>query len=156
MQGERHCRCSEHADALQSSLDATNANVDTAVALGPAVMADALFDALQSGAPFAGELAAMRGLGLDEAALDGLAPHAESGLPTLAALRADFEAAASAVDLDSAASGGNRHRRPAAAKARAAWSRCDPPIRSEGSDPPAVLARIRGALDAGDLRSRAR
>ena len=116
-------------------------------------MADALADALQSGSPFASELAAMRGLGLDdETALDGLAPHAESGLPTLAKLRADFEAAAAGIDVTPPPpeDTGTVDRLLQSARGLVEVRPANP---VEGSDPPAILARIRAALDAGDLRT---
>lgn len=140
------------AESLQSSVDTANANAERAVALGPAVLADALFDALQSGTPFASELDAMRGLGLDETALDSLAPHAGSGLPTLGALRESFEAAAASVDLTPPPpEGTGTMDRLLQGIGDLVEVRPANPV--EGSDPPAILARIRAALDAGDLRA---
>lgn len=135
---------------LTESLGATNATAETALAIAPAVAADALADALQAGTPFAAELDALRGLGLDEEAIAGLEPYAGNGLATLAELRARFEAVAAGIDvsppppegtgvmerlLESA--GGLIEVRPAN------------PV--EGAEPAAVLARMRGALEAGDL-----
>jgi hypothetical protein len=131
-------------------LDETSAQTETALAIGPAVAADALAEALQSGRPFARELDALRGLGFDENALAELEPHAAAGLPTLAALRASFEAAAEAIDLRPPVpeETGTVERLLQSARGLVEVRPVNPVA---GDEPAAVVARIRGALDAGDL-----
>jgi hypothetical protein len=140
----------EQIAALQAGLEEARATAEGALAIGPAVAADALAGALQSGAPFQAELNALRGLGLDEEAIAGLEPHAASGLPTLAELRASFEAAAEGIDLTPPPpeDTGTFERLLESAGGLVEVRPTNP---TAGDEPAAVLARMRGALEAGDL-----
>jgi hypothetical protein len=137
-------------EETRAQLDETSAKAETALAIGPAVAADALAEALQSGQPFAGELEALDGLGLDENVLAELAPHAEAGLPTLAALRAGFEAAIEGIALRPPLpeETGTVERLLQSARGLVEVRPVNPVA---GDEPAAIVARIRGALDAGDL-----
>lgn len=138
--------------ALETGLAQANRQADLAKTLGAGVAAGALADALASGAPFRPELDAMAKLGLDEAAIAPLRQQAETGLPTLLALRSEFDQETSGVDLRQAipATAGPMDRLLQSARGlvevRAAGA-------AQGGDPSAVIARIRAALDAGDLKA---
>lgn len=140
----------ERLDEIEARLGRLNESASRAAALGPAVAADALAAALEAGRPFERELAALRSLGLDEETIQGLAPHAGSGLPTSAALRASFEAAIGAIDLSDPAPPGSSvmDRLIQSAQGLVAVRPAQP---TEGTEPTAVVTRIRGALQAGDL-----
>jgi hypothetical protein len=137
--------------ALETTLKTTQGQAEKAAALGPAVVADALAAALESGRPFTAELAALRGLGLDAAAIDGLAPYGDKGMPTLAALRSEFEEAAAGLDLRTPIPEGTGTMDRLLQSARGLVE-VRPAHPTEGADPGAVVARIRGALAAGDLK----
>jgi hypothetical protein len=149
----------ERVAALETSLSDTNeqlsttaAQVETAASLGAAVAADALAAALDAGRPFVTELEALRGLGLDEATLAALAPNAESGLATLGELRSRFENEVAQIDLRSPVPQGTGTFERLLQSARGLVE-VRPANPTEGSDPGAVVARVRGALAAGDLRA---
>ena len=137
--------------ALETGLAEARRQAELSAALGPAVAADGLAAAVESGSPFTAELAALRALGFDEAALAALDPHAQSGLPTLAALRSDFEARVADINIavPLPAGAGPLERLMESAKGLVEVRPADPVA---GADPAAVLARIRAALEAGDLR----
>ena len=140
----------ERIAALEAEIDAASARAAVAAALGPAVVADALAAAVESGRPFETELAALSRLNVDDAAIDGLEPHAASGLPTLLALRSEFEAAIAPVELAAPVAEGagamNRLLQSARGLVEVRPAR---PV--EGADPTAIVARIRGALEVGDV-----
>ena len=138
--------------ALEAKVDALGATIDDAAALAPAVAADALAAALEAGRPFASELAALRTLGVDAATLDALAPRADSGLPTLANLRSTFENEIAAVDLATPIPEGTGVMDRLVKSARGLVE-VRPAHPTEGSDPAAVVTRIRAALDADDLKT---
>ena len=149
----------ERVAALETSLSDTNeqlsttaAQVEAAASLGAAVAADALAAAFDAGRPFVTELQALRGLGLDEAALAGLAPNAESGVATLGELRASFENAVAQIDMRSPVPEGTGTLERLVQSARGLVE-VRPANPTAGSDPGAVVARIRGAVAAGDLRT---
>ena len=133
-------------------LSTTAAQVETVAALGPAVAANALGAALEAGAPFTSELQALRGLGLDETALAGLAPSAETGLPTLNELRSAFENAVATIDLRTPIPEGTGTLERLVQSARGLVE-VRPAHPTEGSAPGAVVARMRGALSSGDIKT---
>jgi hypothetical protein len=139
-------------DAANAKVDAASAKIDAAAALAPAVAADALAAALDSGHPFANELAALRTLGVGAATLDALAPRADSGLPTLASLRATFEREIATVDLAEPIPEGTSVMDRLVRSARGLVD-VRPAHPTEGADPTAVVARIRAALEADDLKT---
>jgi hypothetical protein len=89
---------------------------------------------------------------LNEASLAALEPRAPEGLPTLPELRAQFEEQAAAIDLSMPvpASAGPLDRLLGSARGLVEVRPAKP---TGGTDPGAVLARIRGALEAGDLEN---
>jgi hypothetical protein len=125
-------------------------STERAALLGPAVVADALADALASGRPYRSELDALAGLGLDSHAVEGLAAQADTGLPTMAELRAGFEQAVASVDLRQPIPEGTGTLDRLVMSARSLVE-VRPATPTEGADPAAVLSRIRAALDSGDL-----
>lgn len=138
--------------SAQAALNDVSARGDRADALGPAVAAGALVQAVEAGMPFTAELAALRTLGLNAAPLDALQPFAESGLPTLAELRSGFEAAAASVDVSTPVpeDAGAIGRLLESARGLVEVRPANP---TGGADPAAVIARMRGALAAGDVRT---
>ena len=137
---------------MQATLSEAAARAQQAETLGAAVAAGALADAVESGAPIAAELAALRALGADAAALDALQPFAETGLPTLGALRARFEEAAASIDVSNSVPEGVGPMDRLFQSARGLVE-VRPANPTEGADPGAVIARMRGALEGGDLRA---
>jgi hypothetical protein len=106
-----------------------------------------LQQALVTGAPYAGALAALEGADLPEI----VTKHAETGLPTAASLADAFpEAARAALEAALRADGGG-------GLAEGLWSflRIQTGARSltpqEGSDPDAVLSRAEAAVTGGDV-----
>ena len=87
---------------------------------------------------------ALKCLGVEAEAVEQLAPHAESGLPTLAHLAAEFERRRHSRPLDANPGGDRRDRPPPAKRARLVEVR--PAHPTAGADPAAIVARIRGAL----------
>jgi hypothetical protein len=145
--------------AVESKLAETTTRVDeigrttnNAAALAPAVAADALQAALDSGRPFKNELAALKGLGVDAASVDALAQQAQTGLPTVADLRQRFEQAIASVTLEKPIpeNTGAIDRLLQSAESLVSIRPAHPVA---GSDPGAIVARIRAALDVGDLNS---
>jgi hypothetical protein len=140
-------------DAALARLDAaeTAAKEQTAQAAAEAEAArrarslDALTAAVGTGGPFTAELQA-----LDDAALTAtLGPLAEAGVPTLAALRADFPAAARdalSVARDLGAEDGWSDR---LVDFLAAQTRARSLTPREGADPDAILSRAEFALSEG-------
>ena len=141
----------ERIAAVETNLNTISRQAETGRALGPAVVANALTSALDAGEPFRAELDALRGLGLDEAALAGLAPHAEGGLPTLAELQSSFDAALGEIDLSTPIPAGARTVDRFLQSARSLVE-VRPANPTEGGDPGAVVARMGAAVEAGDLR----
>ena len=138
------------AASLESAIGEMRGAVERAAALGPAVAADALAAALESGRPFASELDALRTLGLDAEAITGLEPHAEPGLPTYPELQAGFAAVADTIALGTTIpeDAGTFDRLLTSARGLVEVRPANP---VEGADPAAVISRIRAALAAGDL-----
>lgn len=136
--------------ALETAAAAAARQAALSAALGPAVAANTLGAAVEAGAPFAAELSAMRGLGVDEASLAPLVPHAARGLPTIPALRASFDEAIATVDLTTPvpAGAGPLDRLLGSARSLVEVRPADP---GAGSDPGSIVARIRAALDGGDV-----
>ena len=137
--------------AIEAKLDETSQRIDLAAALAPAVIADALDAAVDAGRPFPGELGALKNLGMGGDAVDQLAADAEAGVATLAELRSGFEAAIGATDLTptAPATTGTIDRLWQSAQGLVDVRPAHP---TEGTDPGAIVARVRGALDAGDLK----
>ncbi len=142
----------ERIAGIEAKLADIGQQVANAAALAPAVAADGLAAALDAGRPFANELAALQRLGIDSDAAKALASQAESGLPTIADLSAEFERAIEAVPLFAPIpeSAGTVDRLLQSARSLVSVRPAHP---TAGSDPAATVARIRGALAAGDLKS---
>jgi hypothetical protein len=71
----------ERVVSLEAALAETRGQAEKAATLGPAIAANALTSALEAGAPYRAELDALRALGLEPAAIEGLAAHADAGCP---------------------------------------------------------------------------
>jgi hypothetical protein len=93
----------------------------------------------------------LKNLGIGGDAVDQLAADAETGVGTLAELRSGFESAIDATDLTPTApeTTGTIDRLWQSAQGLVDVRPSHP---TEGADPGAIVARIRGALDAGDLK----
>jgi hypothetical protein len=137
--------------AIENELAQTSRKTDLAAGLAPAVIADALQSAIESGQPFSTELAALKTLGMGGESVDQLAADGETGVATLAGLRSGFETAIASTDLTPTApeTTGTIDRLLQSAQDLV---EVRPEHPTEGSDPGAIIARIRGALDAGDLK----
>jgi hypothetical protein len=135
---------------IEARFDQLSESTTRAAALGPAVAADALAAAIETGRPFERELAALRRFGLDKATIEQLAPHAATGLPTMAELSASFEAAIAAVDLTTPVSPGTGviNRLIESAQGLVEVRPAEP---TQGTEPAAVVTRVRSALAHGDL-----
>ena len=142
----------ERIATLEQILDEVRQEVGAAASLAPAIAADALDAALESGRPFSTELAALKSLGADPAAVEALSSRAAEGLPTVSQLRSGFEAAVASVDLTAPIpeATGTIDRLWQSARGLVEVRPTRP---TEGADPGAVVARIRGALAAGDLKA---
>lgn len=111
------------------------------------VVAEALRAAVERGAPYQAELAAVKSLGADQTLTAALEPFAAGGLPTAAALAHELAALMPALLRASDAAPGDAsflERLEAHAERLVRVSPVDAPA---GNDPAAVLARIN--LDAG-------
>src|SRR5690554_1351434 len=124
---------------------------ETAIALA----AGQLREAFRTGQPYVAELEGLRRLSGRDENLDqviaNLEQHAESGVPTLAALQASFsEAARAAVTADRAGSSDSEWQ-------AMFWNRVDDLVsvratgEPEGDETEAVLARAERRLEQGDL-----
>jgi hypothetical protein len=142
----------ERVRSIEGKLGDIGQQIDKTAALGPAVAAGALGAAVESGRPFAQELAALETLGVDPDVIERLQPQAESGLPTLAQLREQFESQIAAVDLSPGVSenAGAIDRLLESARGLVDVRPANP---TAGSDPSAIVTRIRGALASGDLKT---
>jgi hypothetical protein len=121
-------------------------------ALQPAIAAGALAEALRGGAPFSAELDALAALGVGEADIAALRPHATAGLPTHQALQSGFDAAIADVPLEQPvpANAGTVERLLESARGLVEVRRAGP---TTGDQPAAVVTRVRAALAAGDLET---
>ena len=142
----------ERAAAIEQKVTEIGGQLDVATALAPAIAADALAAALESGRPFSSELTALNGLAVDPAATETLAKWAATGLPTTAKLSSGFEAAMASVDLSAPIpeTTGTLERLWSSARGLVEVRPAHP---TEGSDPSAIVARIRAALAANDLKT---
>jgi hypothetical protein len=138
--------------SMETELSKVSGEMDTAHVLAPAVAADALAAAIETGRPFTSELTALESLGVDPDKLAPLKPDAEAGLPTLAAIRARFEAEIEGVDLATQLpeETGAIDRLLQSARGLVDVRPVQP---TEGTDPAAIVTRIRAALAAGDLKT---
>jgi hypothetical protein len=142
----------EHAERttdqrVEQSL--TGASADRAVRL--AVVAAALREAVESGRPFAAELAAAKALGVEAGALAPLEPFAAAGLPGSEALARDFDKAEPAMSAAAAPpshDGGILGRLQANAERLV---RVRPVGDTPGDDPAAALARAGAKAHRGDI-----
>lgn len=110
----------------------------------------ALQQRVAAGEPFVRELALLKAQAPDAPGLDGLARHAESGAPTLGALKTRFEPAiretlaASAGDSDSGVAGAVKSRLGGLVSVR-------PAAPQEGTTPSAIVSRAEAELAADDV-----
>jgi hypothetical protein len=142
----------ERVQSIEGKVGEIGRQLEKTAALGPAVAADALAAAVESGRPFARELAALESLGVDPGAVSKLQPRAESGLLTLAQLHAQFESEVASADLSPGVSqdAGAIGRLLESARGLVEVRPANP---TAGADPAAIVTRIRGALASGDLKT---
>ena len=115
-----------------------------------AVVAQALIQAINAGRPFTQEVDALRGLGIEDAALAPLTANAAKGAPTDDMLKAQWAELANAV-----LSAGRPPAGTSVLDRLAAGAKSLIEVRqvgtSAGEDPAAVASRIDAALDRGDV-----
>jgi hypothetical protein len=116
-----------------------------------AVVAGSLRQQIDRGAPFVREVSALEKLGAEPTRLEKLKPLAATGAPSAARLAQDFGPVSSAM---------LRAARPARpdgdildrlARSAASLVRIRPAGESAGEDAPALVSRIEGALQRGDV-----
>ncbi|MEZ5839186.1 MAG: hypothetical protein R3D02_01715 [Hyphomicrobiales bacterium] len=142
---------------LETSLGDGSARERAAVA----VAVSSLQSAVARGGTFATELAAVAGLGGDETAVAALAPYAEAGLPTAAALAKRFDEVADAVIAASAPAPAPAPAEEAPGSASGILTKflsnaknlvhVQPTGPVAGNEAAAVVSRIRAALGEGHL-----
>lgn len=117
---------------------------------GAAVLAISLVERVNAGAPYEPELTALSRLGADGAKLDALKPFAQTGAPTLAALRAAFAKVAPAVAAAAtpAQTGGVMDRLLDHLRQLVRVHKVGEAV---GDDPEGLTAHIAAALARGDL-----
>ncbi len=144
-------------NALKAELGAIKTATSTAIlsdaAARRALLAQSLRAAAAAGQPFAAELAGLKGLGADDAALAALEPFAARGLPSAADLRREFDPVGRAILAAADLAPGDRHsgmlERLQASAERLV--RVRPVAEGPGQDAPAVVARIHAQLGRGDV-----
>ncbi|MGQ7791093.1 hypothetical protein ACUN0C_01645 [Faunimonas sp. B44] len=135
--------------ALETELGGFRDEARRAGALAPALAADLLASALESGRPFASELEAARNAGVVDAADEAVSQQAAEGLPTADELRRSFEAvAADLTRPEEPPSDAGPLDRILAGARRVVQVRPAEPV--EGDDPQATVSRIRDALQRDD------
>jgi hypothetical protein len=138
--------------ALESAvkgLAAATVPVDRAARL--TVAAEALRATVERGAPYQAELASLRALGVDEKTTAPLEPFAANGVPTAAALARELDALTQALQQASQPEPGDATflgRLKANAEKLVRITPAGAPV---GSDPAAVVARIRFDAAHGDI-----
>ncbi len=143
------------SEAVQGAVEVSavaSRKADQAVAIAPVLAAESLQRAIEAGQPFEAALSAFDNLGIDDPALAVLQPYAAGGLPTQAALTAEFAEISEAmrdrykVAADEEAGAVNR-------LLKGAFSIVEvrPAEPLEGTDPPAIRSRIQASLAAGNL-----
>lgn len=151
--------------ALEQKLDAPKAatrvaeapDVDAAHASDAAartVVAQNLLAAVQSGAPFAAQVAALRSLGAEEASLSRLSSSAEAGVPTLAQLRERFAALRPKLRAQPKSDPDANWRDKLTARLSSLVS-IRPAGERAGASPDAVASRADAALARGDVAAAA-
>ncbi|MYZ50546.1 COG4223 family protein, partial [Propylenella binzhouense] len=140
----------ERLAAVESTLDGFREDARRAGALAPALSADLLANAIASGRPFAAELAAARDAGMAAEMGESVAAHAETGLPSLAAIRESFDRIAPTLETPDLPppDAGPLDRLMAGARSLVEVRKAGP---VEGGDSAATIARIREALRTGEL-----
>ena len=147
--------------ALEQKLDAPKAatrvaeapDVDAAHASDAAartVVAQNLLAAVQSGTPFAPQVAALRSLGAEETSLSKLAASAEAGVPTLAQLRDRFAALRPKLRAQPKSDPDANWRDQLTARLSSLVS-IHPAGERAGASPDAVASRAEAALARGDI-----
>jgi hypothetical protein len=133
---------------LSTAIDRASASAKS----GAAAIAFAnLRNAVAAGRPYAAELAALKSLIPDSGDLGALPSHAETGIPTVAALASDLTklAETSAAPAPAPAQTSILDSMMASAKSAISIRRIG--ADATGDEPAAMLARADAALDQGDL-----
>ena len=139
--------------AIEASANAAR-KAEQAVAIAPVLAAQALQRAVTTGAPLESALNAFANLGFKDPALDELSHYAKSGLPTMAGLRAEFEALAERLNAAPAEAGPGEEQAGAVdrlLKGAFGVVKVRPVAPQEGDGSLAVRSRIAAALAEGDV-----
>jgi hypothetical protein len=125
-----------------------HARRDEAAAL--AVAAEAIFERLGAGAPYAAEQSALERLGADTAKVAALKPFAERGAPTAAALASSF----AKIAPDALKAAGSKESGGVMDRLMSNMSKVvkiTPVGETAGDDPAAIVSQIVAALDRGRI-----
>ncbi len=144
---ERAALAEQRAAALEEKMATMGGTANVAIPIAAA----ALKAAIDRGGTFAGELETYAGVSGDSQTVDELRTLAAAGVPTIAALQAEFDTAANAmIDALNAPdpSAGLVDRMLNSAKGLV---RVRPVGEIEGETPEAMIARMEARLDVGDL-----
>jgi hypothetical protein len=146
-------------DALASRIMALESAVTgLAAATAPAdraarvtIAAEALRAAVERGAPYQAELAALRAFGVDQKATASLEPFAASGIPSTAALARELDALTPALQQAAEPEAGDATFLERLKANAEKLVRVTPAGAPAGNDPAAVLARTRFDAAHGDI-----
>jgi hypothetical protein len=115
-----------------------------------AIVAEAISEKLNAGAPYAREQTALARLGADPAKIAALAPFAEKGGPTAASLGAEFaEIAPAALKAGSPKAGGSVIERLTSNMSKLV--KITPVGETPGDEPAALASQISAALGRGEI-----
>jgi len=150
-------RLAAHVGALESSTRSVEQKIETPGSTAAdrdvrlAVLATALKDAVERGAPYAQELAAVKPLIDDQSAIVALEPFASGGVPSVPALSAELGALVPALTQTAApqANGGGLLDRLQANASRLV--RVRPISEPAGDDPSAIVARLEVKVRNADV-----
>jgi len=145
------------SSAVEAAVEASKLaarKAEQAVAIAPVLAAESLQRAVDAGQPFEPALTAFANLGVDDAAIAALKPYAADGLPTIAALRAEYSALEetfkSKPAVEEPAETGSLDR---LLKGALSVVKVRPAEPQAGDDTAAIGSRIKGALDDRDLKT---
>jgi hypothetical protein len=116
-----------------------------------AVVAGSLRQQLDRGAPFTREMSALEKLGAEPAKLAKLKPLAATGAPSAARLAQDFGPVSSAMLRAARPARADGDIMDRLARSAASLVRIRPAGESAGEDAPALVSRMEGALQRGDV-----
>jgi len=136
--------------ALSADLAQNTTSADDRAARAT-VAAEALRAAVERGAPYPAELAAVKSLGADESATASLAPFAADGIPSMATLERELSALTPALLRASGAAPSNSSLIGRLETHAQQLVRITPLNAPTGDEPSSVIARINAAATQGDI-----